>query len=1302
MLMKKWLTLCTAFLLFGSMSVHATDYYVAHNGLLGGQEWSNNKEIMTSNGNGEYYRTYFAVPSSSTKIAFKVTNGTWTNPLGQAAKDNTKSDVTLSGSDNIEFTNSALQNITIWTNGTKVWVKVNDPIIKQHVLNGTKVMFYYGSPKSWGNNTMYFSASKKAPNADGAVYESGKSHEWKTNFYSAIGLFALNSSATYYLSNNNTWDGNGKSGLTAGCFADMDGSGSVTGNTAFVCTLGSTSYAITEGTASTGITSTVSGTSGLGLSYSLDHYYYSADGSTWNELPSDLSGLAVGTYTVKALATDGHIYMVSTNSATLTVSAYVPGAHDITATQATKWTYSSLPASETAGETVEFTVTPNEGYSVEVSSSDVEITKNGNTYSFTMPDNDVAISVVATALSYNITYPASPSHYTLAGGNPISGNTDATINITVTPEANYILTVTANGVELTGDNNVYSFTMPAADATIAVTAHALRAFDGSTPLYLNAAALDWWCNDNAVQHATFVKADDSEVVVTGVLEEGKIYAFTPEAGVYKSVKFSRHNPEDVSIDWGHTDQISLIGTDANNYVSSFAQNSSTATWGTYTPVAHTYTVAGDKTAVFGTEWDWTNTANDMVDQGEGTYLWKKTGLELPEGEVKFKVGQDYSWTYSWPSSDYVLNIPASGIYTITITFTKSSAEVTADATKTGEAVVIPTIALHSNITNPAWETSANFVSTDGNITASHKFTNVAAGNYEFGVKIADTWTANGAAFNRANNLHEVVYDKDNTGNLTFYADQAGDYTFTWTFAENKLEITYPDYVMKSIYINDLTGWSEVALYAYDSGNNPIIESWPGMVSSETKEIDDVTHIKYEIPEGFFPCTIIFNNNNNGEQTANYSLATAQDYYLVAESGILHDKDEVLATYHLYVRDLTGWEDFDVYAYGDKDYFGGWEGKTSPDNTIAIDGVAYKVYDFQAIEGSTIDMKIIFHNGVTDMEDPNYHRQLYDVTEARDYYFTVKNDNVWEGKTGVKRFRACEPLEHVYGYQFDEYGDVGAEWPGVELTADAEGWYEFLVVKGRSVVFNTGTGEGAMQTGDIAYTEADPVADEVAIWQGGTHEAGEPAKTYMDCTNDPSAVCTVTYERDVTNGNYGTIILPVEAYSVSGATLFSIAGKDDGGILIEEKASLLKGVPYIFLATADKIVVRYWEGQTFDPSIDNLYTVNGLVGFIGESGEDLYTVTPDAHNFILKNNGLYYVDSTAKIKSNRAFIDWSNISEGTPAPGRMLRSIAIHQTPTGIEMIGQGNAADSRKLLENGHLYIIKNGVKYNAQGIIVK
>ena len=207
--------------------------------------------------------------------------------------------------------------------------------------------------------------------------------------------------------------------------------------------------------------------------------------------------------------------------------------------------------------------------------------------------------------------------------------------------------------------------------------------------------------------------------------------------------------------------------------------------------AHTYTVAGDNTDVFGTSWDLSNTANDMT-LSEGLYKWEKANLTLGASTIEFKVVMDRDWNdgkNAWPSDNYKLIIPEDGIYTITITFNEATKEVKAVATKTGSAVVIPTIAMHGNFLG-SWADTQNFTVAEGDATASLKL-NLAAGNYEFGMRIGSSgnWTSNGVAFTRENNAAEVVAGQ---GNLTLAADVAGEYTFTWTYATNTLAITFPD------------------------------------------------------------------------------------------------------------------------------------------------------------------------------------------------------------------------------------------------------------------------------------------------------------------------------------------------------------------------------------------------------------------------------------------------------------------------------------------------------------------------------
>ena len=208
--------------------------------------------------------------------------------------------------------------------------------------------------------------------------------------------------------------------------------------------------------------------------------------------------------------------------------------------------------------------------------------------------------------------------------------------------------------------------------------------------------------------------------------------------------------------------------------------------------SHTYTVAGDNTDVFGTSWDPTNTANDMVLQEDNTYKWEKTGLTLPMGQIAFKVVKDHDWNNganAYPADNYIINIAEAGIYTIDIYFNPNDNNyVGAVVTKTGDAVVIPTVAMHGNFLGN-WADTENFAVADGNATASLTLT-LAKGNYEFGMRIGGTgnWTANGAAFTRANNSAVVIAG---SGNLTLAADAAGEYTFTWTYETNTLSIAFP-------------------------------------------------------------------------------------------------------------------------------------------------------------------------------------------------------------------------------------------------------------------------------------------------------------------------------------------------------------------------------------------------------------------------------------------------------------------------------------------------------------------------------
>ena len=236
------------------------------------------------------------------------------------------------------------------------------------------------------------------------------------------------------------------------------------------------------------------------------------------------------------------------------------------------------------------------------------------------------------------------------------------------------------------------------------------------------------------------------------------------------------------------------------------------------PTEHTYTVAGNSAAAFGTGWAQTEAANDMVKQEDGTYKWEKTELVLPAGTIEFKVVVDHAWDVAYPNDNYQLAIVEAGEYTITITFDPETKAIAANAEKTAVVEVDPTVSAKGS-----WDEWANelaFVLSDDKATATLTVNNVAAGTYEFKVILnGGDWRSNSHVFTREAASSEGITGNDND-NMQLVADVEGEYTFTWTFATNSLAIEFPEggeivdpTLANGYYLIGQNGWNVAALSA---------------------------------------------------------------------------------------------------------------------------------------------------------------------------------------------------------------------------------------------------------------------------------------------------------------------------------------------------------------------------------------------------------------------------------------------------------------------------------------------------------
>ena len=299
-------------------------------------------------------------------------------------------------------------------------------------------------------------------------------------------------------------------------------------------------------------------------------------------------------------------------------------------------------------------------------------------------------------------------------------------------------------------------------------------------------------------------------------------------------------------------------------------------------------------------------------------------------------------------------------------------------------------------------------------------------------------------------------------------------------------------------------------------------------------------------------------------------------------------------------------------------------------------------------------------------------------------------NVWTGYFWADEWNTM----YLYwnGYRYVDFNDVKA----IRFYSEANRSDFVLNVRdnwegdGGVEIANIGAmtaGEGYMELPLTDFMREKIVESEHLLIQFNK-ESGDPFNV-----TDIVLVMEEPYTRTVTNGNYGTICLPRASSVIEGATMYRIVGGNASeGITIEEVASMEAGKPYIFLASADQLTVTMTGARA------EVQEANGLVGNLGATA---ITVPQNGHSYVLSTNFLYLVDGGVTIAPNRAYIDMDAIIPVASAQGTKRRVIATYNQATGIED-ASATFGGPEKIFENGVLYILRDGVKYNATGARVQ
>ena len=199
--------------------------------------------------------------------------------------------------------------------------------------------------------------------------------------------------------------------------------------------------------------------------------------------------------------------------------------------------------------------------------------------------------------------------------------------------------------------------------------------------------------------------------------------------------------------------------------------------------------------------------------------------------------------------------------------------------------------------------------------------------------------------------------------------------------------------------------------------------------------------------------------------------------------------------------------------------------------------------------------------------------------------------------------------------------------------------------------------------------------------------------------------SVTYAESFTrvnnDGHYQTLCAPFNA-SITNATVYEVTAASAGGVTINaiDPAMLVAGKSYIVKPTADMVITKVGDGVVGDPILP-ISQGTGLYGVLSESYTYVYNSEPTWKNvFVLQDDDMFHqviAGGSATITSTRAYL---HIAGDELVPNLSAPGIRIIENATNIENI-EGNET-AVKFIENGKLFIKKNGVVYDAVGTVVK
>ncbi len=748
-------------------------------------------------------------------------------------------------------------------------------------------------------------------------------------------------------------------------------------------------------------------------------------------------------------------------------------------------------------------------------------------------------------------------------------------------------------------------------------------------------------------------------------------------------------------------------------------------------VITSWTITGEE-ALVGAAWDPANIAADMT-EADGVWTWTAADRKLTAKDYEYKVVANHAWGVSdYPVSvNNKLVIAEDGTYDIVFSWIPATETLTATAT----ATKLESASL--TITAPA-----TFVRALGTLQLT---ANIVGGESAIEWTSGDTELATVSA-------EGLVTSKVKDANATV--------TITATAKDLdgvKDEITLELCGERDIYFTNNLKWDgTINAYAYAGTSTYYLGGWPGeaMTKVETNSFgEDI----YKVSLPLSAEVIIFNNGSvqsanialtelidgndafylseNKDDAGHYLLGGTYRYALVkkVETITLSESTLSIQPNSHYTISVTEIQPADAT---NKAYT--WESDNEAVATVDTNGrittlsVGEATISAVAQDGSEVKGNCV----VTVSAD----------AALADIVLNFKKHEDW-GKVCLWAWTGT-------GSNIQNFFEA---WPGKEITgADADGVYSYSFdanYPSVSIILNNGPqaeGGKTLQTTDITIEKSTCVIVTKTVDGEGDEAKVAYASTIVDCDTwapavisveslgwyanvEPSTLLNVGDVEDVSiaiNPNTATNQELTFESSTEGVVSGVIVPHPTGGYPVLKITALVEGTTTITITSVDNPEAKL----TYELTVKEIpveYYIRGYINNASYTGTDYLFVENQLKVTFEANSYLYIQSNHGQFYDVAEYTDWISVTTGEvtlnkvddiPFDGTKIGvagekeltfNLVVNEdgslklsfsTPAVSTALENAEAAtiEVRKVMENGTLYIIRDGEKYTATGILVK